>query len=393
MSVGRDGPRPRRRSKISTRRASAVLPTPTSTPSIAWRATQADRSSSRPMMSGAASAPPRSMKPATVQPAAVATSATARPCPPAPTMSRRRAIRWLLPRPWDGGPALPQHQLGEQEIPFRVDVDGRLEPAHDAAIVRAEHLAFGHEDVVPRDVDGTRRLVDRGRVLAANVLVALVEQRDRAVALERLHEVRVIRRLGHRLRGIRARLDDLRDGLVDVRADAERRRRLERDDQLGSRAVRFQPADGVLQDRHHPSFVARQRGRAQEGHLGAVAPRLGGDRLAVGRDQEARDASRLSTRCDGVADQRERAEGPEILARQPLRATARRNDAEDVGRRRHDQTFTQRRSAEARWAASMTFMVLKPSQPSHFGTAFPSLQAMKWRASSTYMSLSWQLNG
>src|SRR5262245_14035158 len=149
----------------------------------------------------------------------------------------------------------------------------------------------------------------------------------------------------------------------------------------------------MLQDRHHPRFVARQRGRTDEGHVGAVPPRLGGDRLAVGRDEGAREASRFSTRRDGVADQRERAERPEILARQPLRAAARGNDAEDVGCRRHDQTFTQRRSAEARWAASMTFMVLKPSQPSHLGTAFPSMQAMKWRASSTYMSLSWQLYG
>src|SRR5438876_517364 len=143
--------------------------------------------------------------------------------------------------------------------------------------------------------------------------------------------------------------------------------------------------------RNHPRLVAGQLGRTQERHLGAVAPRLLGDGVAVRGDDEAGQARGLARGGDGVTDERERAQAAEVLAGQTLGAAAGRDHAEHV-RRGHAQTFTQRRSRDARRAASMTLIVPSPSQPSQRGGA-PPITARKCFASSTYMSFSWPVEG
>src|SRR5947208_5041656 len=226
----------RRRSKSSARRWSAEFPTPITPASIGAERASAGRSSSPPSTRG--SAPGRSVKPATVQSHAAARSATARPWPPAPRIRRRRGIRTLSALGRDGCPPLAEQKLREQEVPLRVDIDRGFEIPDDRAVVLTEHAPLVHQHLVARHVDGARRLVHRRRVLPPHVLVTLVKERDRAVTVERLHEKWMVGGLRHRLCGVRPGRDDLRDGLIDVGPDAERRGRLDRDDEVRANAGR-----------------------------------------------------------------------------------------------------------------------------------------------------------
>src|SRR5262249_50194821 len=121
---------------------------------------------------------------------------------------------------------------------------------------------------------------------------------------------------------------------------------------------------------------------------GPVTARLLGDLGTVGRHDEARELTGFARTGDGVANQRERAQPLEVLARQPLGASPGGDGAEGVGAAHRLSTTTQRRSVAGRRAASIARMVLGPSQPSQRGVASPRMQARKWRASSRYMSLS-----
>src|SRR5262249_28248757 len=126
-------------------------------------------------------------------------------------------------------------------------------------------------------------------------------------------------------------------------------------------------------------------------NLTAAAPGLLGDLRIVGGDDHAREPLGLARRGQRVADQREPAERHEVLAGQALGAAAGRDDGEGAGRVSYSRTH--RRSAEDRTAARQSCRVFSPSQPSHAGAAVPRTQSRKWRASSTYMSLSWQEKG
>src|SRR6266511_829506 len=219
--------------KSSARRTSAVLPTPTTAPSILPSRASAATSSSPPSTSGPRR---RSVNPATVKPHSAARSATARPCPPAPRISSRPATSASPATGREGYPPFPQQQLGQEKIPLRIEIDRRLEAHDHAEVVVAQDVALLHQRRVARHVDGARGLVHRRRVLAADVLVALGEERHRPVLVERLHEIRMVRGLGKGLRRVGAGVDDLLDGRVDLDTGAERRGRLERDDQVGTRS-------------------------------------------------------------------------------------------------------------------------------------------------------------
>src|SRR6266511_456934 len=210
--VGAATPAPRIRSKRVARRAKAVLPTPTIAPSILPSRARATKSSSLPSTPGPGL---RSVKPATVHPHSAARSATARPCAPAPRISSRPATP---SSPAPGGKrrtARPQEQLGQEKIPLRVDVDRRLEVHHHSAIVLTEDVAERHERRIARDVHRPRRLIHGRCVLAPDELVPVGKEGDGPIALERLHEVRVIGRFGERLGGDRAGLDHLLYGHND----------------------------------------------------------------------------------------------------------------------------------------------------------------------------------
>src|SRR5882672_4845155 len=175
--------------KSSARRPSAVLPTPTTAPSIFPSLDRVATPSSPPSTSGPGT---RSVNPATVKPHSRARSATARPCPPAPRISSRPATRPSSATGREDHPPFPQQQLGQEKVPFGVDVDRRLEGHDHAAVVFAQDVALLHQRRVARDIDGARGLVHRRRVLAADIPVPLGEKRHRPVPVERLHEVWVI---------------------------------------------------------------------------------------------------------------------------------------------------------------------------------------------------------
>ena len=124
----------------------------------------------------------------------------------------------------------------------------------------------------------------------------------------------MIRGLRDRLRRVGARFHELVDGVVDLLAGTERRRRLDGDDQVGTPPLgRLEPSHGVLQHRHHPRLVARELRRAQKRHLRAVPPCLGGDGLAVRRHDHAGETLGLARRGHGVADEGHAAEGAQVL--------------------------------------------------------------------------------
>src|SRR6267378_1160043 len=164
--------------KSSARRASAVLPTPTTAPSIFPSLARVATPSSPPSTSGPGT---RSVNPATVKPHSAARSATARPCPPAPRISSRPATGASSATGRKDHPPFPQQQLGQEKVPLRVDVDRWLEAHDHASVVVAQDVALLHQCRVARDVDGARGLVHRRRVLSADVLVPVGEERHRPV--------------------------------------------------------------------------------------------------------------------------------------------------------------------------------------------------------------------
>src|SRR6266581_5045095 len=284
--AGAATPALRMRSKRVARRANAVFPTPTTAPSSLPSRARATKSSSRPSTPGPGL---RSVKPTTVHPHSPARSATARPCAPAPRISSRPATP---SSPAPGGKrraTRPQEQLGQEKIPLGVNVDRRLEVHHHSAIILAEDVAESHEGRIARDVHRPRRLIHGRRVLAPDELVPVGKEGDGPIALEHVHEVWVIGSFGERLGGVRARLDHLLNGHVDLRARAERRGRLEGHNEIWPHPGRgFEPAHGMLEHAEHARLVARQLVGTQEGHLRPMTPRLLGDLRAVRGDDEAR---------------------------------------------------------------------------------------------------------
>jgi hypothetical protein len=123
-----------------------------------------------------------------------------------------------------------------------------------------------------------------------------------------------------------------------------------------------------------------------------MTPRFLGDLRAVGRDDEAREQRRLPRRGDRLPEE----SAPSFrrfLPGSPLEPPRAGMTPKAYGALAIRYTVTQRRSAADFRAASMTRIVLSPSQPSQAGLASPRMHAMKCFASSTYISLSWPPDG
>src|SRR6266496_3927673 len=164
MSEGVATPSDLSRANSSARRSSAVLPTPTTAPSIFPSRASTATASSPPTTSGPAA---RSVNPAMVKPHSAARSATARPRPPAPRISSRPATGPSRTTGRQGDAPFPQQQLGQEKIPLGVDVDRFLEAPDQAAIVVTQDVPLVHQGRVAGHVDGARGLVDGRRVLPA----------------------------------------------------------------------------------------------------------------------------------------------------------------------------------------------------------------------------------
>src|SRR5262249_45274775 len=137
--------------KSAARRSRAALPTPITAASMAPAAASAPRSSSPPRIDAPAT---RSVKPATVHPHSTARS------PPAPTIKSRLATGALAPARGKDRAPLSQEQLGEEEVPLRVDVHRGLEVHDDAAVVVAQDVPVAHQGLVARHVHRARGLID-----------------------------------------------------------------------------------------------------------------------------------------------------------------------------------------------------------------------------------------
>ena len=92
----------------------------------------------------------------------------------------------------------------------------------------------------------------------------------------------------------------------------------------------FEPAERVLDDGKHGRLVARELGRTPERHLEPRrAPDLG-DLRVFGREHDAREEARTQRRFRRVGEERPARQEPRVLARDPLRSSARRDETDDA---------------------------------------------------------------
>jgi hypothetical protein len=140
--------------------------------------------------------------------------------------------------------------------------------------------------------------------------------------------------VGHRNNGhdrIGAASDQQVDGGIDVIPAAERRCRLQQDEHVGLVLLaRPERAKQVGEDRDHRRVVGGEGDGTQERDVRAQASRDDGDLLVVGADDEPRDSLAGACGINRIRDEWPACQRSKILARDPLGAAARRNDAEDV---------------------------------------------------------------
>jgi hypothetical protein len=134
----------------------------------------------------------------------------------------------------------------------------------------------------------------------------------------------------HRHNRISAGSREQVDCRIDLLRSTEWRCRLEQHQNIGT--IRLEPIEGfneIKEDIEHRCVIARQMRRAQERYVGTECLGRGRDVLIIGAHYNPREDSAPSGRVDGIGNERPTAEQSQILARNRLRTTSRRDDTKD----------------------------------------------------------------
>ena len=129
---------------------------------------------------------------------------------------------------------------------------------------------------------------------------------------------------------ISAMLDQQRQRLGEVFGADERHAGIDAAGMLEIEPARAARLDRVLNHRHRRRDVVGKFGRAAERHLGAEIPGNRGDFIVVGGHDHTGNRLACLGRLDCVADHRLACEALDILARDPLRSAACRDDRDIV---------------------------------------------------------------
>ncbi|MPN37583.1 hypothetical protein SDC9_185103 [bioreactor metagenome] len=92
-----------------------------------------------------------------------------------------------------------------------------------------------------------------------------------------------------------------------------------------------QPTQRMLEDWQIRGAILRKLSRAQEGCFSAIFASHGCDLLIIGRDNSASHALGLNACGDAIRNERIAGKVADVLARNALRAAARRNDGQNFG--------------------------------------------------------------
>ncbi|KZE95690.1 hypothetical protein AVP42_00130 [Agromyces sp. NDB4Y10] len=227
-------------------------------------------------------------------------------------------------------------------------VPGRGEPVGAERVERAGLEVLGRAVLPPRAV--ARVVVDADRTCPVGVVGAFAPEEP-------------VRRRGREHHVALTALDP-GDGRVEVGGVDERRRRLDEDRDVRRRRRLGRAARG-RGGRHQVEHLERveQRRLARRGgvrefggsrdHLGAGCACDVGDLVVVGRDDDASDAFCGERGVHGAGDERHAADTGDVLAGQPLRAAARRDDRDGRARRRVPSRPAAGRGAVARRAGEV----------------------------------------
>ena len=224
-----------------------------------------------------------------------------------------------------------ERRLGDAQLGGRVDVERPL-GRHDIreGPVGVERLLL-HQDVPLHQVDRAVGRVHRRHPLAREVAFRLGHVVLEPAVGRQLHQEARMLRGGDADHAVGSLLLRQPEGRVDVARRAHRRRRLEQEDPVGAvLLVRLHPLHGVREHGDVRRRVARQLGGPQERDFRAALPRDAGDLLVVRGNDDAQAGAGPERRVDGPCDERLPRHGDDVLARDSLGPSPRRDHGQHL---------------------------------------------------------------